>query len=405
MSMNEATVKGPTRTTTTPCPSFADYLENPESLSIASQWEAHIQHQQKSHRATTVFSLAWMDNDTTLAGCTLDGQILVWKIPANRPEVDFGDINEDDDNEQVYDPQPSSAFSMPGAAGDYTLYAMKLIHHDSKRLLLVAGDGGVFVFDWDEQMAPHLPKDPSAPGRRSTPVIIPLTPRHHFPTHPSPYQTSTTLPTECNDICYNESLVYAAAGDAFGGYCWNLETQQLVTTYRAAGLDQLYTVSHNNNMLLLAGDGPTIHLYDVRAKNKSIASITPPSSPPYHLCSSLAVDDWAMVGGGATIHIPTQRVVYEWNTKDTVHCMHVTNTSIQTGHASGVVTEWQSRPIVRATNTRWAVQDSTVYAVAANQTSVMAVGGESVHVFYDTRVPLCQLMVPPKQVATVSSSQ
>ena len=80
-------------------------------------------------------------------------------------------------------------------------------------MLFACGDEGVLVFDWDCLLTKDSTTSPSV----------------QFQTHPSPLESSAI---EVNEIqILDGRYLFGAAGDSFGVYKWDLETEKLLANY------------------------------------------------------------------------------------------------------------------------------------------------------------------------------
>ena len=374
-------------------PSFLHYLQNPQLSSVEEQWKllpvAPI--------LETVFALELVQQ--YLVGCTSRGRILVWDIP-QLPRM------EEDEEETMagdtYNGDPVAIFHLDLGLGTTNclndLYAMEYLETaQGKQLLMVAGDGGVYLLNWKQQILTQLKRSTKDSSASST-----LQPFQTYRLHPHPQQT-----TECNDLCVSSSdHLFAAAGDAFGCYKWNLATSQLVTTYapkKQQRSSYLHTVSNNGSVVLIGGEASTLELWDGQ-KDERIAVL--PTQMECVTCSTGATTDWWTIGGGtntntrgmvATYHGPTRSLVQETATDAVVQQIHPTayKSSILSVGQEPWVSHWAAASSLQSCD-KVRCESERSFAVACSTTYV-AVGGTGsvVDVFVEQHVPYCQLRVPP----------
>eukprot|EP00970_Alexandrium_tamarense_P016329 scaffold6361_cov193-Alexandrium_tamarense.AAC.5 len=122
--------------------------------------------------------------------------------------------------------------SFGGISDTNTLYDVKFIHPSSNEtMLVVSGDPGVLVYRWadfEAAISEALDKKLSS----ATATTVEIKPITTFEPHPSPV-TALGETIEINATSYDKSdnLLYAAAGDSFGCYQWDLTTERLMGTF------------------------------------------------------------------------------------------------------------------------------------------------------------------------------
>jgi hypothetical protein len=116
---------------------------------------------------------------------------------------------------------------------DNVLYDVQFVQNsNSEKLLIVSGDPGVIIYKWsDFGRAIQAIKDQHTTDFESLPnetPIIDITPITSFHPHPFPAEN-----IEINSTSYDSinNLLYGAAGDGFGCYQWDLDTQKLLGTF------------------------------------------------------------------------------------------------------------------------------------------------------------------------------
>jgi hypothetical protein len=105
----------------------------------------------------------------------------------------------------------------------YSIQVRVALNISDKTLLIISGDEGVLVFDWEKQIAPYLD------NVGSVSETIKLVPISRFRPYPSACESNV----EVNDVQVRGSHLFGAAGDAFGCYKWDLSTETVVTTYQS----------------------------------------------------------------------------------------------------------------------------------------------------------------------------
>jgi len=225
----------------------------------------------KSRTSTsgTIFGSAFSparSGKTYLVACTSNGLICVWDSICISAEP-------------IIRVQASTA--------DKVLYDVQFIASSGETLLVVSGDPGILVYKWSAFLNAI---DDLIDGN------IVLEPIAKFKPHPSPQVMAFGEPVEINCTSYSalDNMLYGVAGDSFGCYQWDLESEKLVGTFgggaknRCNGdyLHHVMSVPNNNNLVLTAGeDGAitfwngkerklieTINVQDTMNKNKESVS-------------------------------------------------------------------------------------------------------------------------------------
>ena len=229
------------------------------SLSYAVQWKKEQQQSSASQcssstAAPVLFDLAFINGDASndqrrqplyLVACTGTGELCIWDMPPVSSRGG-GDDDDDDDNviqEDVLAMQvassstsmtsnptnartPKCRFQVPGSP---TLYSLEIVKQNQQYWIIAAGDGGVYLYDWEKDIVPMMNSTSLSRGSSTQNRQEECKPRSRLQLYPSAYERHI----EVNDTCWHkDGFVYGAAGDAFGCYKWNVETEQIVTTYR-----------------------------------------------------------------------------------------------------------------------------------------------------------------------------
>ena len=198
------------------------------------------------------------------------------------------------------------------------------------RWLVVSGDDGVMILDWDTQILPLMEQNVS----KQRTVSYSVKPKAHLKAFPSAFEKYIEL----NDFVISDNYLFGAAGDAFGCYKFDLETEKVVTNYREKGNTgylQTVEILPGANHLLFGGEEGILSLFDTATdqpvdrfdmhtprdgsgmqrrqfqKNSSVASSCWISS-----CCARDEHWWTAAGGYskgggfvATFHGPTRSVV------------------------------------------------------------------------------------------------
>lgn len=301
-----------------------------------------------------------------LVSCANDGRVYAWNVPAieadSQESMDSG-----------FDTVQSSArprYRWDLSAG--VLYKLGFHLEASKTtLLVVAGEEGVLLYAWNQLVKGILDR------------------RGHLRTHPaSPYRRFS----EVNDFVIVDHQLYAAVGDAFGCYKWDLNTQQLLATYPVEGGVLTMAVA-SNSTILLGGSNGVLSVWDcvndklideVPLNTKSPQPDSRSKHSPKKWISSIAVidDNWWTVAGGrdrggdgflVSIYAPTKSIVANVSTRETPKKLALLNRVVLSAANERAVSHWYPTSMERIR------QVSTVslaaYAVAISPDNRVAVGG------------------------------
>lgn len=252
----------------------------------------------------------------------------------------------------------------------------------SQPLLLVAGEEGVLVYDWNQlytngtdasrirttllaHFRPYpLPPPPERPGigichNRNIKTL-------HYP----PILDATMVVSLDNEHEKQPPIhIYASVKDDFGCYQWNMETQQLVRTFRMASVGYvrcLQSISSSQQLLLTGDDNGMLSIWDCQQgklveqinmntssarsgkfnqQNKSSSSSgsaksssSASSSTRSILCLTSVHGTWWTVGGQiqnggsasgflTTLHAPTRSIVASVETRETIQRLAAASSS------------------------------------------------------------------------------
>lgn len=112
---------------------------------------------------------------------------------------------------------------------------------------MVSGDPGVFVYKWSDFQS-------AIQQQQSLTQTVDIRPAVTFHPHSSPCET-----IEINSTSYDvdSNILYAASGDGFGCYQWDLETEQLLGTFgrgKTGHADYLHVVKVVGGVVMTGGE-------------------------------------------------------------------------------------------------------------------------------------------------------
>jgi hypothetical protein len=375
-------------------PSPSQYESN---FSYQDQWRAYKESYAKSTNSTSViYDLDWWQDEQTkdvwLVGCTSAGDICVWRPPLP-PSLD-SDRDEDNSPEESKS-RLNDTYRKPvlrRKVSNGVLYSIQVKRQSDDRILLVtAGEGGVLIFDWNKDIIDKLDQKNS----KSNTMLAPMA---NFQPWPSALEDKI----EINDVQLCGNHLFGAAGDAFGCYKWDLETQKLLTTFRSPGHGYMHSVEvvPNNsgggpsNLLLTGGEDGILGIWD-RHQDKLVDKIDMANVPD--ACSKSQSrakkqtsrwistvlprdENWWTVAGGtekggflSTFHAPTRSLIASIETHETPQNLAFCNNAIVSVANESVVSHWNPLSLER-THRVWCGPPSA-YAAAVAPDGKLAVAG------------------------------
>ncbi|KAL7522458.1 hypothetical protein ACHAWX_007147 [Stephanocyclus meneghinianus] len=272
-------IASPKRTISQAIHPYANYHPNSKSNGHLNQEQEKIGRNDGTNNVT-IYSSAFAGRHHVV-GCTSNGVISVWNI--RQSFIDLGNtwkeegrcIDDDDglgggdersrkryfdqchqfgDNDNtsrrrqdepilcvLVDPPPSTR-NTRHIPNSRVLYDVQFLPntYSSHSLLVVSGDPGVVIYKWsDFERAIRQIEDTShnsEEDRPRSPPIVDIRPLTRFLPHPSPAET-----IEINSTAYDgfQNLLYGAAGDGFGCYQWDLESETLLGTFGGYGVGRI----------------------------------------------------------------------------------------------------------------------------------------------------------------------
>jgi WD40 repeat protein len=217
----------------------------------------------------------------------------------------------------------------------------------------------------------------------------------HFRPYPSPNETTLS---EVNDLLIIGDELYAAVGDAFGLYKWNLETEQLLKTYSNSPYLQIVqtladTEGASPNLLLTGGEAGVLSLWDCH-QDKLVQEISLSNNNnrkgrgDQKWITSLAVldDNWCTVGGGihtnsqcqgflSTLSVPTRSVVaYTETLSRPQRCVFLPNRTLATASNESAIS-YRHATSLDKTIQKTCCSSPSVHVLAVAPDERIAVGG------------------------------
>lgn len=295
---------------------LVDCAENPSLLSYANQWKDHLckigggggggavavdgasptTTSRNARAAGTVFGLAFVGSTSNyLAAVTSEGEVVIWSLPTPPATTTSTDDDEDigDDEEFASSRRRKTQNSIPVAAANTgigckspvlrleisdsggALYACKWVdrsigkntNNDAGSWLVVSGEVGVVLLDWENDILPLIQEQQEdalnkTPVQQLKRIQFPGKPKAQLKAFPSAFESCI----EVNDFVVRGNHVFGAAGDAFGCYKWDIETEKVVANYKEkCNNSYLHTTEllPNSNHLLFGGEDGILSLWDV----------------------------------------------------------------------------------------------------------------------------------------------
>ena len=365
--------------------------------SCRDEWAKYIQSTPKRVvvRDATFLTTTTSTNHDLLAACASDGNVYLWKVPTAEQLTASQQEDVMDNYEATLAQTGMEDYRQPVAICRIQTGALTTIRshlHNNKRLLLVGGEDGLYVMDWEEVW--------SKLSACTTPCSLGDLNLSTSAAHNQPYPTpNSNYSGPVNDALIHGDHVYAAVGDAFGLYQWHLETRQLVKTYSNTAylqsLEILPAGANGANLLLTGGDEGIVSLWDCQ-QNALIQelplknSTTRPSrrGDERKSISSLAVldDNWFTVAGGiesnhshqgflATYSVPTRTIVSSTETwSRPQRCAYLSNRTLALA-ANEPVVSYRYATDLNKTTGKTCCSSPSVHVVAVALDGRIALGG------------------------------
>jgi len=304
------------------------------------------------------------------------------------------------------------------------LYDVRFIKSGNLHLLVTCGEGGVFVFKWSKILERLIKAvQPEQSSRLSNPVMEKLTPVSKFQAKPFLYAG----PIEMNGISYDETLghLYCAAGDLFGGYVWDIESNKCIGTLgngkylnfqesiscHTNYLHSIKAVPHGGvnlsaHCILTGGEDGKIGIWDGKALKLiemidcKTAMKTPLIERTSLWVSSIDVEqtgNWAVIGGGidhlslssrsnnkdelgfmASLNLPTRTISTSSPTREIINnvAYHSKNGKIVSVGNESVVSYWDQCDFSGGRQGRSWLTSSSAYSISVHpEGRLMAVAG------------------------------
>jgi hypothetical protein len=293
-----------------------------------------------------------------LIGVTSSGNLVIWDIPLKE--------NVDNDEAEMDIPKRLPVLQRQVTSG--CLYSIQFWETNHKIWMFLCGDDGVWGYDWKHWRQ-------LLDGTNTT-TIEPKVEIHCKP-HPCPYKGMV----EINDftVFANGAYILGAAGDAFGGYKWDMETQKLLHNYPSAKKGKLNTITCiENGPVLMGGQDGIIGIWDCQA-DKLIDNIDLKKTMDKHPSSLVAETD--NTGAPSDDDASTSRLLYSISHIDSSFqnwwtVCGGTTTSHKHDGGGGHVTSWHAptRTLVAGCKTR----ETPQFVCCSSPTNLVTLADEGV---------------------------
>ncbi|GAX22263.1 hypothetical protein FisN_25Lh073 [Fistulifera solaris] len=366
-----------------------------DTLNYASEWSEYQNQLLAQLSSLTCFDLVFEGNEILIA-CTSTGELCFFRLAhiGVDNEEDYSDNATFTDNSLKDTKTCFYRFQLTKGS----LYSLKIQSDAEHTWLIVGGDGGVWLFDWNDVQ-----------GALNNSSAFNQPPKHnHFPLHPSPHEAAIDV----NDTCFQNGCLFGAAGDNFGCYKWDVATGKLITTYPSKFLQTL-TLVPDTNLLLTGGEEGVLSLWDTQQDRRvdqleipypsskgSTNSIEKrgalPNCQTRLTCSIARDENWWTIGGErihtlnmrqqsvsdkggflATFHGPTRSIVSQLELRETPQKLSFVdnnkNTLISVANES-YVSHFQN-PLALENPERVWCHSPSVFAAAVSENGILAVAG------------------------------
>lgn len=242
------------------------------------------------------------------------------------------------------------------------------------------GHVGVVVLDWEGDLKKIIQSRQGAPNIQK-----------QFRPYPS-----ASGSVEVNEFVVQHPYLYGAAGDAFGVYKWNIESGELVGTYKTKNGGYLHSLDlvPNSNLLIAGGEDGILEVWDTDTDKRvdciDLSQDLPKQERWISSCRARDKHWWSIAGGFdgggflATIHVPSRSVTCCLERRETLQqiCYHE-NALISVGNES-YISFWND-PLNLQNPARVRSHSKSVFAIAAIGRRVAIGGiGSVVDVFEDS---------------------
>jgi len=357
-----------------------------------------------------------------LVACVSAGILLIWDLYQTQSNgtriVDNAEKDSDLNYKKVMDHDPIIRFKVC----DGVLYDVQFIKSSNTYMLVTCGEGGAYLFQWCKIL--ERLSDSICAERLSMPAIEELTPSSTFRTNPALF----AAPIEMNGIAYDEALrrLYCAAGDLFGGYIWDIESNKRVGTLGngyplqpgekplSRHSNYLHTIktvprscaNPSAHTVLTGGEDGQVGIWDGKELKliqmidfNTVMKGTIGEQTSFWV-SSMDVQEtgnWAAVGGGidylsysgkcnnsnefgfmASLNLPTRTVGATKRTREVVNniAYHSRNGYMVSVGNESVVSYWNQSDITRGREGRTLLTSSSAYSISIHPNGeLMAVAG------------------------------
>jgi WD40 repeat protein len=263
-------------------------------------------------------------------------------------------------------------------------------------LSLVAFVAGVLILDWETEIAPKIQRQQNKKHSNET-CLQHHSVRRQFKPYPSSFEASI----EVNDCMIHDTFLYGAAGDAFGCYKWDLETEKIVATYKSTRGGYLHMIERvpNSNLLLTGGEDGILGIWDT-GTDKFVDAIDVNSSEAamtsINVNSSLSSRPSNLKRSAASASSNTTRWISSCKARDE-NWWTVAGGNGPNG--GGFISTWHgpSRSLIATVDTRETPQQLAFYSGAnGSSTTLLSVANESFVSHWQN--PLSLENIPPQRV-------
>ena len=320
--------------------------EYEENFSYTDRWKAYLKMNYQE-RGVVIFDLC--RHDKYLLACTDMGTVIAW------------------DSDLVFREDGIDGNPVPKhitQVSDGPLYAIQVENNS----VVVAGDDGVLFFEIDQVFSNM---DDSF---RQNPIA-------RFCPHPSPFEK-----VEINRFVIDGNHLYAGSGDRFGCYKWDIESKELLATYKQPhGYTQALHFDPRSQVMVVGGEDGYLRIWSC-VQDKLIDTINvnrEQSVAGKNSISSLATtgDTWLHVGGGnasggllATYHAPTRSLVEEKATVSRVNELLIHDEKLLVVGSDRHLSQWNPLSLDRLSNAGTGLRVG--YALSPlDHSSLIACGG------------------------------
>lgn len=263
------------------------------------------------------------------------------------------------------------------------------------------------ILDWETEILPKIQKQQKKHLNET--CLQQHAVRRQFKPYPSAMEASV----EVNEfvLLRGGNFLYGAAGDAFGCYKWDLETEKVVTTYKSSKRGgYLHTVDQvpNSNLLLTGGEDGILGVWDTATdKFVDAMDVNEAAAATTNTIAGAAVQPGqqkhrrTVPGSGDNNNSAGSRWISSCKARDENWWTVAGGNNNKNSNAGGFISTWHgpTRTLISTVETRETAQQLAFYSGGTGGTNtLLSVANESFVSHWKNPLSLGDPMAPPLRV-------